>query len=281
MGEFPKGGLIGRTVAFSQRIQAMEIPTHASHACYFIVLALFPALVLMLGLLRYTSLEAADLMDLASEVLPDALEPYVWRLISGTYNNTSRIVVSVSALMALWSAGRGVHGFMTGLNAVYGVQEHRSWLHTRLMSVFYTFLFLMVLLLSLVLHVFGATIEELIHSTGDPRILWLMDLIDWGFFAVIGVEVLLFCAMFMFLPCRRNGFRESLPGALFAALGWMTFSAAFSVYVEHFSNYTNIYGSVYAVALGMLWLYMCVSIVFYGAVLNHLLAEGREKERNM
>ena len=52
-----------------------------------------------------------------------------------------------------------------------------------------------------------------------------------------------------------------------------TFSALFSLYVDNFNRYTNIYGSVYAVALAMLWLYMCVSIVFYGAVLNRLLKE--------
>ena len=135
MREFPQGGLIGKAVGYSRQIRAMEIPTHASHACYFIVLALFPALVLVLGMLRYTSLEAADLMDLVSGMLPDALEPYIWRLISGTYENTSKLVVSVSALTALWSASRGIYGLLAGLNAVYGVEEDRGWLHTRMMSV--------------------------------------------------------------------------------------------------------------------------------------------------
>ena len=46
------------------------------------------------------------------------------------------------------------------------------------------------------------------------------------------------------------------------------------MYVDNFNRYTNIYGSIYAVALAMLWLYMCVSIVFYGAVLNRLLKES-------
>lgn len=277
MRKFPEGGAIGKIQNLMLRVRRMEIPTHASHACYFIVMAVFPALTLLLGMLRYTSLEAADLMNMVAGLLPDALEPYIWRLISGTYENTSKVVVSLSALTALWSASRGIFGLCQGLNAVYGVEEERSWLHTRLISTVYTVLFILVLLLTLVLHVFGAIIEAWIHSTGDPRFLKWMDFIDWGFFALIGAEVLLFCAMFMFLPCRRNGFRESLPGALFAALGWMTFSSVFSIYVENFSNYTNIYGSVYAVALGMLWLYMCVSIVFYGGVLNRLLAEGRKK----
>lgn len=258
---------------YSRWLRQMQIATHASHACYFIVLAVFPVLTLVLGLLRYTSLEAADLMDLVEGILPDALEPYIWRLISGTYDNTSKAVVSLSAVTALWSASRGVYGFVRGLNAVYGVKEDRGWLHTRCMSLVYTVLFLMVLILTLVLHVFGNTIEEWIHISGNNRLLWWSNIIDLGFFVLVAAQTLLFCAMFMFLPNRRNGFRESLPGALFGSLGWLTFSSLFSVYVENFSNYTNVYGSVYAVVLAMLWLYMCVSIVFYGGVLNRFLKE--------
>ena len=64
-----------------------------------------------------------------------------------------------------------------------------------------------------------------------------------------------------------------MPGALLTALGWLTFSDLFSVYVEHFQNYANIFGSVYAAALAMLWLYFCVCIIFYGAALNRYLKE--------
>ena len=256
-----------------RRITEMEIPTHASHACYFIVLAAFPALVLLVSVLRYTPLEAADLMSLLQGSLPDALEPYIWRIISSTFESSSVIVLSVSAVLALWSAGKGMHGLLNGLNGVYGVREKRSWLQIRLTSIFYTILFILVLLLTAALHVFGDTISQWLHSSGNPMIYRWIDWLDWGFFAVVAAQTLLFSAMFMFLPDKRNGFRESLPGALFGSLGWMTFSGLFSVYVDNFNRYTNIYGSVYAVALAMLWLYMCVSIVFYGAVLNRLLKE--------
>ena len=256
-----------------RKVGEMEIPTHASHACYFIVLSAFPALLLAVGVLRYTPLEAADLMNLLEGSLPDALEPYIWRIVSGTFENASTAVVSLSAVLALWSAGRGMHGLLNGLNSVYGVLEKRSWIQIRITSVFYTVLFLLVLLLTAVLHVFGDTINTWLDASGNPLIYRWMGWLDWGFFAVVAAQTLLFTAMFMFLPDKRNGFRESLPGALFGSLGWMTFSGLFSLYVDNFDRYTNIYGSVYAVALTMLWLYMCVSIVFYGAVLNRLLKE--------
>ena len=80
--------------------------------------------------------------------------------------------------------------------------------------------------------------------------------------------------MYMVLPNQKNRFWDSLPGALLASSGWLVFSDLYSIYVEHFSNYSNIYGSVYAVALSMLWLYCCLSIVFYGGALNKLLMDA-------
>lgn len=273
MGRRGEGFFGGTLREYFRQLRAMEIPVHASHACYFIVLSIFPALTLVLSLLRYTALEAADLMELVRGLLPDALELYVWRIISGTYDNTSKMVVSLSALVTLWSASRGIYGLMTGLNGVYERQEQRSWLQTRLVCVGYTFLFVLVLLLTLVLHVFGNTIEDWLRAVGDPRMLRWTDLIDLGFFVLAAAQTMLFCAVFMFLPEGRNSFRESLPGALFGSLGWMTCSTLFSVYVENFNRYTNIYGSVYSAALGMLWLYLCMSILFYGGALNRFLAK--------
>ena len=78
--------------------------------------------------------------------------------------------------------------------------------------------------------------------------------------------------MFMALPNETYRFSQVFPGAVFAAVGWLTFSRLYSFYVENFSGYANVYGSVYAVALSMLWLYCCLSILFYGGVLNQYLA---------
>ena len=265
----------GKWLCWLRKLRAMHISTHAAHACYFIVLSVFPTLVLIFGLLRYTALQPDHLLDLIGGLLPDALLPHAWKLISGAYENTSRFVISVSALAAIWSAGRGIYGLQAGLNAVYGVQEDRSWLHQRIVCAAYTFLFVLVLLLTLALNVFGNTILRFLQQ--KPGFWAWLDLADLRFFLLVLVQTLLFCAMFMFLPSRNHDFRESLPGALLSSFGWMSASSLFSLYVDYFPRYANIFGSVYAVALASLWLYVCVSIVFYGAVLNRLLTETETK----
>ena len=273
MREFPKGGLIGKAVHIGRAVSGLKIPLHAANAGFFIILSLFPALVLILSLLRYTGLEVSALMEVLGPVIPAALRSTAWDLMKSTYENSSGVMVGLSALTALWSASRGIYGLLTGLNAVYGVSEDRGYFHIRFLSVAYTFAFLLVLMLTLVLHVFGTTLVKLLGKWDAPFLQFVLEVVDLRFFLLLFVQTLLFTVMFMVLPNGLYPFRKSLPGALLASIGWLVFSDVFSRYVEYFPRYANIYGSVYAIALSMLWLYCCLSIVFYGGALNRYLME--------
>ena len=275
MKEYPKGGLIGKTIHAVRTISDLHVPLYAANAGFFIILAIFPALVLLLSILRYTGLEVQGLVEVFDSFIPDALMVTVGNLVVSTYENSSGALVGLSAVTALWSASRGVYGLLTGLNAIYGVSEDRGFFYTRFISVLYTFLFLLVLLLTLILHVFGATLLQLLPVWDVPFLRFLLELIDLRFFLLLGIQTLVFSLMFTFLPNGRNKFRDSLPGALLASIGWLVFSDAFSIYVETFAGLSNIYGSVYAVALSMLWLYCCMSILFYGGALNQYLEEHK------
>ena len=271
MKKFPKGGLIGKAVDAYLAIREKQIPLHAAYAGYFIILSVFPALLMLLSILRYTGLQVENLVSLMADFLPHALMETVEELVYSTWANSTSTVLGLSAVTALWSASRGVFGLLRGLNAVYDVWEDRGWLYTRGISVVYTFLFGLVLLLTLVLHVFGNTIISWLSMVDNGVVIFLMDLIDLRFFLLLIVQSLIFTLMFMVLPNGRNRFVDSLPGGILASIGWLVFSDLFSIYVENFNGYSNIYGSVYAVALGMLWLYCCMSILFYGGALNHFL----------
>ena len=273
MKQFPQGGLIGKIQSHWRYVRELRIPIHAANTGYFLILSLFPALVLILSLLRYTSLDVHNLLGFLEGLIPAALLPEAELLIVNTYESTSKTVVGISAVTALWSASRGIYGLLTGLNVIYGVPENRGYLQVRLISMAYTFLFLLVLLLTLVLHVFGTGIVSLLSQSSVPFLRFLTKVVDLRFFLLVFLQAALFSAMFMAFPNRKNTLGDSLPGAFFASIGWLVFSHLFSLYVEHFPTYGNIYGSVYAVALSMLWLYFCISIVFYGGILNRILMD--------
>lgn len=255
-------------------LSGLNIPLYAANTGYFLVLAFFPALLLVFSGLRYTGLGLEDLLGMLEGVLPSAMLPMARELIGNVYRSATGTAAGISALTALWSSSRGMYGLLTGLNAVYGVSEGRGYFYTRGISVVYTLLFQLVLLLTLALHVFGNFLLAMLHGSSVPALVFLADILDLRFFLLLLVQTLLFTAMFMFLPSRRSRFPESLPGALLASIGWLLFSNLYSVYVTHFPRYANIYGSVYAIAVSMLWLYFCISILFLGGALNRMIANS-------
>lgn len=250
-------------------LSGQQVPLYAANASFFLILSVFPVLVILLALMRYTGMQVEIFTDLVAEVVPGALMPTVNRLVLSAYVNSSGTVLSVSAVAALWSASRGMYSFVMGLNAIYEVKENRGYFRTRFISMGYTFAFLIVLLLTLVLHVFGADLLRLLEGLPIPA--FLLNLLDLRVFVLLILQTALFCAMFVVLPNERNRLGESIPGALLAAIGWQVFTNVYSLYAQKFTAYASIYGSVYVVALGMLWLYFCICIVFYGGVLNKTL----------
>lgn len=263
----------------AQWIGTLNIPLHASNTAYFIVLSVFPALLLVLSGLRFTGLKLESLLELFGDFLPNALMDTVEGIIASVYSNASGAVAGVSALTALWSASKGLYGLLLGLNNIYGVSEDRGYFFTRAISVFYTLLLGIVILLTLVLHVFGNSLISMLKSIPIPGIAFLLELLDLRFFLLVFLQTVLFTLMYMFLPNRRNRLVESLPGGLLASIGWLVFSNLYSIYVTNFSSYSNIYGSVYGIAISMLWLYCCMSILFFGGALNRLLMRKDRETR--
>ena len=189
--ELPKGGLLGNTAALLRRVSRLRIPLHAANAGYFLILSVFPALVLLMSLLRYISVDIHSLLLFLEGMIPEALLPEAELLILHTYQQTSKAVVGISAVTALWSASRGIYGLLTGLNAVYGVEENRGYLHTRFLSVVYTFGFLLVLLLTLALHIFGTGLVRWLSGLEAPFFSFLTGLVDLRFFLLVFLPSLL------------------------------------------------------------------------------------------
>lgn len=274
MQEIPKGGMIGRIYYTAKWASRFRVGLYAAHASYFIVLSLFPSLVLLLGLLRNAGMDAESLISVVEGFVPEILVPAARKMIRSAYQNTSGMVLSISAISALWSASRGIYGLVIGLNVIYEVKESRGYFYTRAVSMGYMFAFLFLLLLTLLFNVFGNSLMKTL-SVDAPFLRFLDEVIGLRFLLLLFLQTGLFTAMFMALPNETVSFSNALPGAVLASLGWLVFSRLYSVYVEHFAGYAGIYDSVYSMAISMLWLYLCISIVFYGGVLNRLIMKHK------
>lgn len=255
----------------------MNVQLHSAYTSFFLVLSLFPGLLLLLGVLRYTDITVNDLTGLVEGFLPESLMPTITSLVEASYRHSSGTVVSISVIAMLVSASRGMYGIRNGLDAVYGTAKKRSYLRKRSISVFYNTMFVLVLVLTVVLYLLSNSILDFLWMTTHPAVLFIMNLVDLRSLVLLVLQTAVFTLMYAFLPDHRNRLVKSLPGAFFSSVGWLAFSQLFSIYVEFFTDYANIYGSIYALALGMLWLYFCICIFFYGGALNRYLTERRKE----
>lgn len=251
----------------------MDVLVYAGNASYFIVLSIFPTVMLLLNLLSYTTVSGGVILDLLERIIPSPIMPSVERLLNSMYQSSSGMTMSVTALAALWAASRGVYGILVGLNRIYCVTENRGYVVTRFLSIVYTFLFLMVLVVTLAVHVFGQMILERIPTIDNPLVQLLWKIVSNRTIVLLVLQSFVFSAMFMFLPNRPNKLLPSLPGAVLASFGWQAFSNLYSLYVENSASFPTIYGSLTSICVGMLWLYTCVAILFYGGALNKYLMD--------
>lgn len=196
------------------------------------MLSVFPAIVLVLALLPHTGLTEADLLSALHGVIPSVFEPALEWVVRDLGSNSSLTLISVSAIMAIWSSSRGVYCIKTGLNAIYGERESRGYVYTRLVSVLYTVLLLAALLLTLVLHVFGSQLTAWIAGKHVPILRLLSRVLRFRGLVLFALLTLLFWAILCVFPNRRIPLLRALPGAAGASLGWLVFSSLFSVYVR-------------------------------------------------
>ncbi len=252
---------------FVNRAFRDHVSAYAAQAAYFIILSFIPFILFLLTIVRYTPLTQMMVRQVIAEICPENFRGLVLSIVNEVYGKTSA-VVPITLLLSLWSSGKGVQAITNGLNTIYHVEETRDWFTTRLWSVFYTFAFVVAVIVSLVLLVFGNSLQKSL-TLWQP---WLGRLIA----QIIGARTLtaflflmaVFLALYKVLPNRKATFKSQMPGAFLTAVAWMVFSYAFSLYYTFFPNTLNMYGSFATIILIMLWMYICMNIVLYGAEVN-------------
>ncbi len=251
-----------------EALMSMELGVYAANASFFILLSLFPGMLLLIGLIQYTPLKAEDLQEALSDLLPQALLPLLDYMIRELFSENSPALLSLSAAAALWTASKGAYSLLRGLNRVFGKKETRGYLLVRLRCTAFTLLLLMALLLTAALHLFSRQLTLRLSRSSIPALQLLANLLRLKYWLMTLLLSCFFACVYAVLPNHRSRFAWMLPGAVFAAVGWEVFSALFSYYVNRFGNYSLYYGSLSVIALTMLWLYVCIGILFFGAVMN-------------
>ena len=141
------GRLIFIGYDFSKHMNRKNISSFAASTAFFLFLSLIPMLMLLCALIPYTPITEANLMDVAREITPDTMDSLVVNIIHDVYNKSIGIV-SVTAVVTLWSAGKGMLALMRGLNVINDVEEDRNYMVLRVVASLYTIMVMILMILS-------------------------------------------------------------------------------------------------------------------------------------
>ncbi len=264
--------LIKSTRYFLRKVSASRISAYSAQTAYFMFLSLIPLIMLLLSLLQLFGDTGEAITKTISEVMPGVLGEFINDFIEEILSEGRLTHTIISAALLLWSASRGVHAIMGGLNSVYEIKETRKYLWVRFLSIIYTLAFIVIVCGVLLIMVFGDSLINLANSF-FPNLKGLVYIISSLRF-ILGfiILVLFFSIIYKSMPCKKMKILDQIPGAVISGAGWVSFSILFSFYVDNFSNYANVYGSLTAIIVLMLWLYICMYIMFIGAEINCILS---------
>jgi membrane protein len=249
-----------------------ELPTYASALAFQLFFSLFPFLLFLIALIGV--LDAQPIFDWlhqqAELVLPQAALGLVDPVIAQLQTRQAGLF-SIGILLALWTASAAVRSTMAAMNRAYGVVDGRPAWKLLPLSLLYTLAIAVALLLAAALMVLGPqAMNWLAMQVGlEETVVLLWAWLRWPL--AILMLVLVVAAVYYLAPDVEQEFRFITPGSVLAVVVWIAASLGFGYYAQNFANYNATYGSIGAIIVFLLYLYISSAVLLLGAELNAVI----------
>ncbi|GAA1799533.1 YihY/virulence factor BrkB family protein [Actinomadura chokoriensis] len=268
-------GALKRTV---REFQNDNLTAWAAALTYYSILSIFPAILVVVSLVGLAGRSTTDdlianIGTMAPGAVRDLLVSSV-RQLQGSSGGAGAIAI-VGLLGAVWSASGYVGGFMQASNIVYDIPEGRPIWKTLPLRIGVTLVTLVLLSASAIAVVvtgpLARKVGDVIGAGSQAVTVW--NIAKWP--VLLLVVAFLFMLLYWAAPNAKRGFRGLAPGGLLAIALWLAASALFAVYVANFSSYNKTYGSLAAIIIFLVWLWITNLAILLGAELNAELERGR------
>ena len=270
------------TALYDRTIEA-DLFNRSAQVAFYFSFSLFPLLFFLVSVfgLVLVSTEGLkeELFSYLSQLLPPAADDLVRNTVEEIAATSSPGKLTIGLLITLWSASAGVDSVRNALNAVYSLTETRSWFRTKALSLAITLLIIIFVAFVLGVVFYGwRSIELLLGLVGiavtSPLILIVIQWISIFIVLLVACEII-FNVVPNFQRFRWNWINA---GSIVSIVLWIVFTSFFRLYLQYFNTYNKTYGSLGAVIVLMLWLYLSALAVMIGGAINAVLHKMREQE---
>jgi membrane protein len=259
-----------------------ELSTRSAALSYYFVLALFPMLLFLVSLLGVFAGPGSPLRNSIisglGRLAPGSASDLVHTVVNQTFQSSSGVKLATGLLGALWAASGGMSAVVVSLNVIYRVKEGRAWWKQKLTIIGLTLALAALIIVALVLVLYGGRIVQVlamqIGLSDAFRIAW--KVLQWPLsFAAMFLS---FSIIYYFGPnLEERKWYWVTPGAVAGVALWLLASLGFRLYLNFFNSYSATYGSLGAVIVLMLWLYITGFAVLIGGEVNWVI-ENEDKK---
>jgi membrane protein len=251
----------------------------AAALAYYLTLALFPAIILLMTIIPYLPIDQVDqaIMDLLGQALPQEAYGMVEGVVKEVTANRQGGLLSFSLLGTLWAASTGMFAVMQQLNITYDVKESRSFILARATALILSFMFGLLILGAFSLIVLGGVIEDWIGSSFGSSEVLLIFFAVFRWIMIVLALLLGFALIYRYAPNFEQKIAFITPGSFIGVLLLILASLGFSLYTSNFADYNATYGSIGAMVILMLWLYIAGLVILVGSEINALVEHAKGK----
>ncbi len=264
-----------------------NLSLYAAQSSFYICISAIPFIMLVILIVRLVAPGFTDdILSIARSALPEASHGVFDTIIEDVTTGSAVSSISIAAIGLLWASARGLSAVVRGVSRVYGREVGGSYVVRSLRSVVYTAGFIVVMIVTLAVLVFGKYFKDAMTSEIGEVPMFVRYKEAIAFFVLTLFFSLLYFLVgagafsaqgFKWDLRARAKFSSGLPGAAISALGWIVFSLAYSLYFEYFPRFSYLYGSLAAIVFLMLWVYFCILILLIGAEINKMIIIKKEK----
>lgn len=258
-------------IYFIIKVNNDDIFALGAQLAYYLILSFFPFLIFLMTIIGFSKLDSMQIIEGLSAILPSSVFELTSTIIVEVVENQYTGLLGVSIVLSMWAASSAFRAVTKGINKAYNLKENRSFIKRAIIALICTFALAFTIVVALVLLVFGNLIGDLLISyiPYNALIGKLWNLIRY--IMVLTIMICIFAGIYRYTPAKRISWREAFPGAIVSTIGWLIVSLGFSFYINNFSNYSRLYGSLGAVFVLMTWLYISSIILILGGEINSVL----------
>lgn len=240
----------------------------AAQQAYYYMLALFPMMILLVAIVPYLNIQPETAINFVNKVMPPETAQIFKDNVINIISQRNGGLLTFGIIGTIWSASNGMNAFMKAMNDAFDVEETRSFIKSRLISILLTLGLILAFVVALLLPVFGRVILDLVQSIipVPPKFELIIRVLRWVIAIAVMVGVL--SLLYRIAPNKHYPWKHVIPGAIFATIIWQLISLGFSFYVSNFGNYSATYGSLGGVIVLMLWLFLTGLALVIGGEIN-------------